>query len=140
MYIILLILWTTFFAPPTGFSEWAADRFVESANGQTPVRIVWNQQTAPTEIEQALLSRGFVLTTSVAAARIEAVTEESAFGDIHLILRTIDANGRLLASNRYTFPSQTSGFRKLFNRFATPALMTAATGLTIYLLYNVRSR
>lgn len=140
MYTILLILWTLFFAPPAGFSEWAADRLVESASGQSPVRIVWNQQIAPTGIEQALLTRGFAMTTSVAAARIEVTTEESPMGDIHMTVRTIDPNGQLLGSSRHTFPSQKSGFRKLFDRWASPVLVTAATGLTIYLLYNVRSR
>lgn len=140
MYTILLILWTLFFTPPTGFNDWAADRLAESASGQAPIRIVWNQGQAPTEIENALLARGVALTTSMVAARMEVTTEESPMGDIHMTVRTMDPDGQLLGSIRHTFPSPKSGFRKLFDRFASPALVTAATGLTIYLLYNVRSR
>lgn len=140
MYIILLILLNSVFAPPTGFPDWAADRIYATLKGQEPVRLVWNQSIAPSDIEAALLSRGVVLSTSVAAARIEVTTEESVIGDIHMTVRSIDASGLLVASERHTYPSMKSVFRKTFDRFASPALITAATGLTIYLLYNVRSR
>jgi hypothetical protein len=140
MYTILLILWNVFFVPPAGFSEWAAERIVESANGQAPIRLVWNQSVAPSDIESAALAKGVVLTTSMMAARIEITTEETVTGDIVMTLRSMDASGQLLSSNRHTYPSSKSGFRKAFDRFASPALVTVATGLTIYLLYNVRSR
>jgi hypothetical protein len=140
MYIILLILWNFLVAPPTAFPEWAAEQIASAVDTTTPVRLVWNQSVAPPNVESALLARGVVLTTSVAAARIEVATEETASGDIHMTVRSIDASGLLMSSQRLTYSSPKSAFRKTFDRFASPALITAATGLTIYLLYNVRSR
>jgi hypothetical protein len=140
MYTILLILWNSLFVPPAGFSDWAADRISNAVNVQEPVRLVWNQSTAPTDIEAGLLTRGVVLSTSVAAARIEVTTQESVTGDIRMSVRFIDASGLLIASELHVYPSKKSSFRKTFDRLASPALITAATGLTIYLLYNVRSR
>lgn len=140
MYIILLILWNTLAPPPSTFPEWAAEQIASVVNGPSPVRVVWNQGLAPAEVESALLARGLTLTTSVASARIEVTTEDTASGDIHLTVRSIDATGLVISSERRTYSSPKSTFRKTFDRFASPALITAATGLTIYLLYNVRSR
>jgi len=140
MYIILLILLNSVFAPPTGFTDWAVDRISNAVSLNEPVRLVWNQSTAPSDIESGLLTRGVVLSTSVAAARIEVTTEESVTGDIRMTVRFVDASGLLIASELHVYPSKKSAFRKTFDRFASPALITAATGLTIYLLYNVRSR
>lgn len=140
MYIILLILWNLNLSAPPDFNHWAAEILSESAKGHTSVRLVWNQQTPPSEIESAVLKQGVILTTSIAAARLEVLTEENAFGDIHMTVRMIDAQGLLLSSDRYTYRKQSSGWRRTFDRFASPTLVTAATGLTIYLLYNVRSR
>lgn len=87
-----------------------------------------------------MLQRGVVITTSVSAARMEVLTEESRVGDIHLTVRMMDANGLLISSERHTYRKQTSRWRRTFDRFASPVLVTAATGITVYLLYNVRSR
>lgn len=140
MYIFLLILWSLHLSDPPAFAVWAADILSESARAQSPVRLVWNQSTPPSDVESLMLNRGAVLTTSIAAARLEVLTEENAFGDIHMTVRMIDAQGLLLSSTRHTYRQPGSRWKRTFDRFASPALVTAATGLTIYLLYNVRSR
>lgn len=140
MYIIALILWNINLAPTPDFTVWAVRILTKSAIGQSPVRLVWNQQIAPSEIESQLLAEGVVLTTVVSAARIEVVTDESLSGDIFMSVRVMDVNGTLVSSERYVYQKKMSRWRRAFDRFANPVMVTAATGLTIYLLYNVRSR
>ena len=140
MYILLLILWSLNLTEPPAFAVWATEILSETASAHAPVRLVWNQSTPPSDVESLLLNRGVALSTSIVAARIEVLTEENAYGDIHMTVRMIDSQGLLLSSSRYTYKKPGSGWKRTFDRFASPALVTAATGLTIYLLYNVRSR
>lgn len=140
MYIFLLILGSLNLSEPPGFASWASDILSEAARGQTPVRLVWNQGTAPADIESQLLLRGVVLTTAMTAARIEATTQELANGDIRLTLRLIDAAGLVLNTGSQLYRKPGPAWKRNFDRIAAPILVTAATGLTIYLLYNVRSR
>ncbi len=141
MYIIALIFLNLLFQFPSGFPEWAAQHIVLAVGSDpTPVRIVWNQQSPPVEVESSLLKRGLALTTSIAAPRIEITTTETRSGDIELSLRSMDADGIILRSEKHRYSNPKTGWRKHMDRYAAPVFITAATGLTVYLLYNVRSR
>lgn len=132
-FVILLLL-----APDAG---WIADRITDTvADHPGPYRLVWNEGQAPQTVEAALLHAGLALTTRFDAARIEVRYVESATGDVDMAIRVMDADGVLIASKRHQRKADLPTWRRLWTKVASPLLVTAATGITVYLLYNVRSR
>lgn len=122
-------------------SDWIASRIVETAGSASgPFRIVWNGGTIPGEVERALLESGLPMTAAMDAPRMEITQHTSPAGDIDLHVRLLDASGAVLASDRYRRPSDLPAWRRAWMRVASPVLVTTATGITVYLLYNVRSR
>lgn len=133
-WLVLLLL----MSPDSG---WIASRIMETADRQPgPFRLVWNGEQAPGDLEQALLERGLRLTTAMDAARIEIRHETGPAGDVSLHVRVMDAQGYVLASQTHRKASDLPAWRRVWMRVASPVLVTAATGITVYLLYNVRSR
>jgi hypothetical protein len=122
-------------------SDWIASKIMETAGSATgPFRIVWNGGSLPADIEGALLESGLPMTTAMDAARMEITQVTSPAGHIDLRVRLLDASGAVLASEGYRRPSDLPAWRQVWMRVASPVLVTAATGITVYLLYHVRSR
>jgi hypothetical protein len=120
---------------------WIVSRIVEDtavANG--PFRVVWNGETAPADIEHQLLIKGLTLTTALDAARVEIRHQTGPTGDTELHIRVLDADGVVLSSRSHRRTSDLPTWKRAWLRYASPVLITAATGITVYLLYNVRSR
>lgn len=142
MNSIVILLLFILIPPPVDMDSWASDQILNAAsNLEGPFRIVWNQQnTTPVGVEQTLLSKGLALSAAMDAARIEITYHELNSKDVDMSIRVLDRDGVLLRSESASYRAPRSGFRRMMNRIGTPLLVTAATGITVYLLYNVRSR
>jgi len=142
MNTIVILLLFVLNPPPVDMDSWTSDQILSVAsNLEGPFRIVWNQQNStPVGVEQTLLGKGLALTTAMDAARIEITYYELNSKDVDMNIRILDRDGMLLRSESFTYRSPRSGLRRVMNRIGTPLLVTAATGITVYLLYNVRSR
>lgn len=142
MNSIVILLIVILIPPPVDKDSWASNQILNAVSElEGPFRIVWNQQNStPVGVEQMLLRRGLILSTAMDAARIEINYLELNSKDVDMTIRVLDRDGMLLRSELVNYRVPRSGFHRVMERIGTPLLVTAATGITVYLLYNVRSR